>query len=111
MHGSPGRSRFGLKQRAVGLLLVVLFGPAIYLVWRSALAGGHYSPTAAALLPVVAIVGLGLALFPVDIDGMREEAKVFGDRFAPHVPLIWQYILLAAVLAGLGNWYALVLSL
>jgi hypothetical protein len=100
--------RLRLYQRLFGLLLLATCGPSIWLVWHSALATGRYSRAAAALLPAASVVGFGLALFPLEFDQLP-EAPALGDD-APQLPVMWQYLLLAAVLAGLANWYAIALS-
>jgi hypothetical protein len=111
MERSSGRSRLRRWQRWLGLVLLALSGVALFFVWRSALADGHYSRAAAALLPVVSVVGLGLLLFPIDREALPTETGLYDDRVVPQMPLIWQYLLLVAVLAGLANWYALALML
>jgi hypothetical protein len=98
-------------QRLFGLLVLATSAPAIWFVWHSAQTSGHYSRSAAALLPAVSFLGLGLALFPFDVDGLRTLSSSRDDDAVPRLPVVWQIILLAAVLAGLANWYAIALSL
>jgi hypothetical protein len=94
-------------QRLFGLLLLASCAPALWFVWHAALATGRYSPAAAGLLPAASVIGLGFALFPLEFNRMPDRPAFDDDTL--QVPVIWQYILLAAVLAGLANWYALAL--
>jgi hypothetical protein len=100
-----------LTQRMIGLLLLAAGALGVYLPWRSALANGNYSRVAAALLPALAVLGLGLAVFPYDANRQHTELNLDGSEVGPRLPLAWQYILLAAVLAGLANWYAIALAI
>jgi hypothetical protein len=94
---------FGVMTGAGGIAATLFF-------WRSALSSGQYSRVAAALLPAVSILGLGLALLPLELEEPPTWPNVADDQGFPRLPLAWQYVILAAVLAGLANWYAIALS-
>ncbi len=111
MRGTSRATKAGRGQRLIGLVLLVICGAATAVIWHWAMTQGQYSRAAAALLPALAIIGLGLALFPIDFERIQSEVTLREDRLFPEVPIAWQYILLAAVLAGLGNWYAIALTL
>jgi hypothetical protein len=99
------------KQRFLGLLLLAGSGLGIWFVWQAARTDGKYSRVGAALLPAAAVFGLGLALFPFEFDRLQNELKLDDAGIFPQLPIVWQYLILLAVVAGLANWYAIALSI
>jgi hypothetical protein len=109
-----------LGQRLVGLLILLVAGGFTAWIWHTALTEGTYYRKAAALFPAFAVIGLGMLLFPTDVDRLREviglglwlsrlraERGVEKVMSLNQIPPVWWGVLVAAVAAGLGNWYAL----
>lgn len=101
--------RSKLRQRLIGLILLAGSGAGIYYVWHVVLTAHQYNRVAAGLLPFFAVFGLALLLFPLDFAGIRQQMDGDETRLFSVLPLVWQLLTLVAVLAGLGNCYAVVL--
>jgi hypothetical protein len=53
------------------------------------------------------ILGLALLFFPIDREWSRTEHGVDKPQSLAHYPPIWKGLLAVAVLAGIGNWFAI----
>jgi hypothetical protein len=103
------RSKLG--QRLFGLLLLALGGALTVWNWYTVLTLGYYYMYAAAIGPVFAVLGLGMALFPIDVE---QQLATYGSekpRGWNEYPASWKVALVVAVAAGLGNWLLLHLQL
>jgi hypothetical protein len=96
-----------IGQRLVGLFLAVLGGGATAWSWYTALTWGYYYRKAVVFFPLFAVVGLGILLFPIDRERLRAEYGTAKPQGLAHLPLVWKVLLVLAVLAALGNWYAI----
>jgi hypothetical protein len=96
-----------LGQRLVGLCFLALGGGFTAWSWYTALTEGHYYRRAVALFPVFAVVGLGLLLFPIDMERFRAEHGIDRPQKLAHYPLAWKLLVGVALAAGLGNWLAI----
>ncbi|HLN26564.1 MAG TPA: hypothetical protein VK395_02400 [Gemmataceae bacterium] len=99
--------RSNLGQRLIGLLA---FAGGLGLtgwVWHTALTEGEYYRKAAALPPLLAVFGLGLLLFPIDVEKLKAEHGVEKFESWHQMPLEWKVLLFVALAAALGNWYAI----
>jgi hypothetical protein len=99
--------RLQIRQRLLGLALLAVSAAGIYFVWRFALVGRIYNGLVSAALPVLAVCGFGLMLFPFGRDRIPLDPGLAAALGEPEVPRSWQFILLVALLAGLANWYAI----
>ena len=99
------RSKVG--QRLVGVLMLAVAAGFTAWVWYTALTEGYYYPKVATIFPIFGVVGLGMALFPIDEDKLRAELGVEQIRSFRQLPLAWKVLLFVALVAGFGNWYAL----
>lgn len=96
-----------IGQRVVGLFLLLVGGGLTAWSWYTAVNDGNYYRKAAALLPVVAVAGLGMLLFPIDMERLRAEHGVDRPQKLAHYPRAWKVLFVVAILAGLGNWLAI----
>ena len=96
-----------IGQRLVGLLLLAVGGGFTVWSWYTALTAGYYYRNAVAFFPAFAVIGLGLLLFPLDVERLRAEHGVERPKKLAHYPPAWKVLFFAAVLAGLGNWLAI----
>jgi hypothetical protein len=96
-----------IGQRLMGLVLFLLGSAGTAWMWYTALTEGYYYRNAAALLPVCAVFGLGLLLAPFDVEKLRAEHGVDKPQKWAHYPPVWKLIGVLALLAGLGNWFAI----
>jgi hypothetical protein len=96
-----------LKQRLVGIFLIV--GGAGYTVyeWRDALASGTYSPKAAFLFPVFMMLGLAVLLFPITKEEMLANYGVERPSSLRHYSWGQKVLFLLAIAAGALNWAAM----
>jgi hypothetical protein len=101
--------RSKLWQRLIGLALLAGCGLGTFYVWRVALSTHQFSRLAAGLFPFFGVFGLALLLSPLDFAHIRRELSVDETQFFRQLPVAWQLLTLVAVLAGLANWYAIVL--
>jgi hypothetical protein len=99
------RSKAG--QRRFGVVMVLVAGGFTAWIWHTALTEGYYYRKAAAIFPAFAVIGLGMLLFPIDMDRLKAEHGVDKVESMSQLPPVWWGVLVAAVAAGLGNWYAL----
>lgn len=99
------RSKVG--QRLVGVLLLAVAAGFTAWVWYTALTEGSYYRKAAAIFPAFVVIGLGMALFPIDVDKLRAKHSVEHIQSFRQLPLAWKVLLFVALVAGFGNWYAL----
>jgi hypothetical protein len=96
-----------IGQRLLGLALLALGSGFTAWSWYTALNEGYYHRKAVALYPVFAVAGLGLLLFPLDMERLRAEHGVEKPQKLAHYPLVWKVLVVVALLAGLGNWLAI----
>jgi hypothetical protein len=96
-----------IGQRLAGLFLLLLGVGFTAYTWYVALHGESYSDKAAGVFPVIVVAGLGLLLFPVNMEHLRAVHGVDKPQKLAHLPLAWKLLLPVALLAGLGNWLAL----
>lgn len=61
------------------------------------------------LFPALMVMGLGLLIFPVDPQKLRDKWGVDKIESIGHVPGIWWIIIAISILVGIGN-YFLILS-
>lgn len=93
-------------QRLVGVLMTTLACGFTAWVWHTALTEGHYRK-AAAVFPAFLVIGLGLVLFPIDVEKLKAEHGVEQIESLRQLPPAWWGVFLAALAAAFGNWYAL----
>ncbi|MFL5512107.1 MAG: hypothetical protein ACJ8CN_06665, partial [Gemmatimonadales bacterium] len=91
------QSKFG--QRLVGALMLVLSGGFTARTWYAALEEGYYNPKAAAIFPALLVFGLGLLLFPIDVERLKAEHGVEKVESLDQVPPAWWGVLIAALAA------------
>lgn len=96
-----------IAQRLVGLFLLVLSGGFTAWTWYTALNEGYFDAKAAGIGPIVAVAGLALLLFPMDMAKFCAEHGVDKPTTWAHYPLAWKALFVVAVLAGVGNWLVL----
>jgi hypothetical protein len=99
------RSKVG--KRLVGVLVLAVGAGFTAWGWYTALTEGYYYRMAAVIFPGFTVIGLGMALFPIDEDKLRAELGVEQIRSFRQLPLAWKVLLFVALVAGFGNWYAL----
>ena len=93
-------------QRLMGLLLIVGGAGFTGWMWNTALNEGRYNPFAFAIVPLIAVAGLGMLLFPMDVARLRAEHGVDKPQKLAHYPPAWKATFVVALLAGVGNWLA-----
>ena len=76
-------------------------------MWYTAINEGYYYVKAAAIFPAFALLGLGMILFPMDMDRLKAEHGVDKPTSLAHYPLSAKLIIVLALVAGLGNWWAI----
>jgi hypothetical protein len=97
------RSKLG--QRVVGAIDLVGSAALIAWVWQGG-PTGRAAEFAAAVMPFLAVVGLGLLVVPIDVD--RHRAKHGTDRPATfaELPAAWKVLMVVGFVAGLAHWLA-----
>ena len=96
-----------LGQRLIGLFVFLAGSAATAWTWYSALYEGYYYPKVAALGPVFVVFGLALLLAPMDMEKFRAEHGVAKPEKWAHYSTEWKLMMVLALLAGLGNWFAI----
>jgi hypothetical protein len=92
-----------LGQRLIGLgLLVGSVGFAIW-VWNLAARDGDYYEYAAAFFPAMAMIGLGLLVFPIDKRALRKKYGTDKIERWHMAPPEWKILLLGALACGFGS--------
>lgn len=94
-------------QRAVGLLVFLGCGYGIYHVWQTAMTEGYFVKMPAIMLPALAMIGLGMVFFPIDLDELKAKHGVDWPKTFSHYPTIWHVLFFVSIAAGLVNWYLL----
>ena len=96
-------------QRTIGMLLFIL-GLAVTLwSWKSGVGQNYISINISMLFPALMVMGLGLLIFPVDPQKLREKWGVDKIESIGQVPGTWWIIIAISILVGIGN-YFLILS-
>lgn len=96
-----------IGQRLVGLLSLALGGGFTAWSWYTALHEGYYYRKAVVFFPFFAVLGLGMLLFPIDMDRLRAEHGVDKPQKLAHYPLAWKVLFVVGLAASLGNWLAI----
>jgi hypothetical protein len=96
-----------MKQRLGGLLFLAIGGAGMAWVWHDALTEGQYYLKMALLFPALAVLGLGMILFPVDMDRLKAEHGVERIEHFGQYPMVWKVLFVLALAASAANWYAL----
>jgi hypothetical protein len=96
-----------IGQRIMGFFVFLLGSGFTAWSWYTALNDGYYYVKAAALFPVLAVVGLAAILFPIDVERLRNEHGVDKPTKFAHYPQEWKIVIVVAVAAGLGNLLAI----
>jgi hypothetical protein len=92
-----------LGQRLIGLLLLAgSIGFTIW-VWNLAAKDGDYYESAAAIFPALAIIGLGLLIFPIDKQALRKKYGTDKIERWHMAPLEWKVLFVGAIACGLGS--------
>jgi hypothetical protein len=91
----------------VGLALAVLGAVFTAGMWHTALTEHYYYRKASAIFPAFAILGLGLLVFPIDVEELRERYGVEKLERFEHYPLAWKVLMFVAIAAGIANWFAI----
>src|SRR5262245_5665566 len=96
-----------LGQRLMGVFLVGVGG--WFSIWElnTARNEGHYH-NAAILFPAAVVCGIGIILFPIDVERLKEEHGV--EELKPtfsQLPVEHKVFGILAVAAALGYWYLL----
>ena len=94
-------------QRIAGLFFLVVGGGFTAWSWYTALNEGYYYRKAVALFPALAVGGLWMLLFPMDMAQLRAKHGVEKPqqlRFA-HYPMSVKVMVVVGILVGLGNWW------
>jgi hypothetical protein len=98
------KSKIG--QRIAGVFFMALGSGFTAWSWHTAINEGYYYAKAA-FFPAFAVVGLGMFLFPMDMEKLEAEHGVDKPTSLAHYPLRWKLIMVLALLAGFGNWWAI----
>jgi hypothetical protein len=94
-------------QRVAGLLLFLVGAGFTAWCWYTALTEGYYYRKAVAIFPAFAVIGLGLLVFPIDVEQIRAEHGVDKPSKFAHYPLEWKLLFFVALAAALVNWIAI----
>jgi hypothetical protein len=103
--GAPVSSLLG--QRGIGALMLI--GSLAVLMYTWGYAPAHERIFLLWLLapPALAVIGLGLLLFPIDVSALQRQHGVDRIQKWAHLPLAWRALMLLALVAALGNRYGL----
>jgi hypothetical protein len=96
-------------QRLMGVFLIALGAGGTIWVWHTALTEGYYQLIAAPIFPAFLVFGLGALLFPIDVEKLKAEHGVEKIENFRQFPPVWRGVMVAALVAGFGNWFALAL--
>jgi hypothetical protein len=96
-----------LGQRAVGMIVTVICGYLMYHIWHEALLGNSYDLIYGFIAPVMTMLGLDLALFPIDTDEQLRKHGSEKPRNWNETPMSMKVMLVFGICAGFGNCYAL----
>ena len=96
-----------IGQRIAGLVLFLLGSGGTIWVWYTALTEWYYYPKATAIIPAVAVVGLSMLLFPMDMQKFRAEHGGDTPQKMADYPVQWKVMFVLALLVGIGNWLAM----
>lgn len=99
------RSKIG--QRFGGLFILLIGAGYTAWLWYKLHTEGYYHEYAAAVFPVFAVLGLGLILFPMDLDEIKAKYGVEKPESFQQMPLPWKILFFVALAAGIGNWIAM----
>jgi len=93
-----------LKQRLIGVFLIVTGAGFTVYEWRHVLTSGRYSPKAAFLFPVFAMLGFAVLLFPMSKEEMLAKYGVERPSSLRHYSGSQKILFLLAIAAGAFNW-------
>jgi hypothetical protein len=95
------KSKIG--QRLVGLGVLAICAGFMAWSWHTAMNEGNFNRKAAIMFPAFAVIGLGMILFPIDVDRFRAERGVEKPESFAHLPRLWKLITVLAIATGFGN--------
>lgn len=96
-----------LGQRIFGMIFFLAAVAWTVGMWYAALTEGYYYPKMVALGPAIAILSLCMVAFPMDFAKLRADHGVDKPQKWGHYPVEWKVAFALALVAGLGNWYAM----
>jgi hypothetical protein len=97
-----------LGQRLFGLVMLILSAGLTVWCWYTVLTEGSYlEPESILASPGLAVIGLGMVIFPLDMQKLRAQHDVDWPRKLAHYPLGWKVLILVALVIALGNWLAM----
>ena len=98
------------KQRTVGLILFILGIAVTIWTWKSGVNQNYISINASMLFPALMVMGLGLLLFPVNPEKLKEKWGVEKIESIGQVPGIWWIIIVVSIIVGILNYFILISS-
>ena len=93
-------------QRFGGFFLAAFAGVILGWMCQHAITNCEYWPKAAAFFGSFLVLGIGLAIFPIDHAQLEAKYNVDTIKFQ-HFPWIWKLLTVLAILFGIANWIAL----
>ena len=96
------------SQRIFGLLLFFIGIMFTAWIWNRGINQNYIYINASMLFPAFMTMGLGLVLFPFDVDTLQEKWGVDKIESIGQVPGIWWVIVAISILIGIGNYFILV---
>lgn len=96
-----------LGQRLGGLFFLILGSGFTVWSWYTALNEGYYYRKAVAVFPGIAVIGLGMLFYPIDMEQFRATYGVDRPNQFAHYPIEWKVLFFVALAAGLGNWFVI----
>ena len=95
------RSQSG--QRAMGIVMLLASLALMAYGWSYALDHGRVFILWLMAPPAFAVLGLGLVLFPMDVERLQREHGVDRVQSWAHLPTAWRVLLVFAAVAALAN--------
>jgi hypothetical protein len=94
------------KKRLLGAFILLLSGGLNAWNWHCALTKGYFSQKPAVILPALAVIGLGVIIFPGDTEVIVPE-NISRLQAIKLMPLRWWIILVAGLALGGVNYWLL----